>query len=270
MAGIDTSVWFRREIGPRLTLSAREILLQWSGLDEKELLPHLDAIRAQAWPLGEYPCIGLWMFLLPGLAAFPQFAQILAHAKRGDGIVLDLGCGLGQDLRLLAVHGVPTTQMWALDVEERLWELGYDLFRDRGRMAAAFIQADFLQLAPTTLPAAKLNVVIAAQFLHLFSWEKQLEAVKKIVDLSSPGTMLVGYQQGRQRAREYLRPWGMMFYHNRESFLRLWDLVQQETRTNWTIEIQEVRLQEWGMQDQDLEWMPEDRMGINFVLIRDL
>jgi hypothetical protein len=28
-------------------------------------------------------------------------------------------------------------------------------------------------------------------------------------------------------------------------------------------------LQDWGMQDEDLEWMPEDRMGINFVITRD-
>ncbi|KAL4745198.1 hypothetical protein BDW72DRAFT_208395 [Aspergillus terricola var. indicus] len=241
MAGIETSVWLRPEIGPRL----RAILLRWSGLHDEELLPHLSAIRAQALPLGEYPCIGPWMFLLPGLAAFPRFPQILDQTRQTDGIILDLGCGLGQDLRLLAAHGVPTNQMWALDVEPRLWELGYDLLRDRGRMAAGFIHGDFLQLASTSLRRGKLNLVIAAQLLHLFDWDKQLAASKKIVNLSSPGTMLVG-------------------------LVPSWDLVQQETQTHWIVDVKEVGLQEWGMQVEDLEWMPEDRMGINFVLTRDL
>lgn len=214
------------------------------------------------------------MFLLPGIAGLPEFPEVLEVTKRPHANIIDLGCGLGQDLRLLAAHGVPTDRMWALDIEGQLWNLGFDLFRDKDRMQASFINADFLKAeldATSQLGAlqGKVDLIMASQFLHLFDWEGQLAASKKIVSLSKPGTMLVGFQQGREQAREYIRPWGMMFYHNRESFIRLWDLVQQQTQTRWRLQVSAVPLQQWGMQDEDLTWMPEDRMGINFALLRE-
>ncbi|KAJ5779112.1 hypothetical protein N7457_006832 [Penicillium paradoxum] len=203
---------------------------------------------------------------------FPQFPSILETARRPEATILDLGCGLGQGLRLLAAHGVPTERMWALDIEAHLWALGYQLFRDEGRMQATFIHGDFQQSIMENGPLAALrgqvDLVLTSQFLHLFDWDGQLAASKKIVSLSKPATIIAGFQQGRKRARAYVRPWGMMFYHNQDSFLQMWEMVQEQTETRWVIDISVVKLQEWGMQDEDLEWMPEDRMGINFIITR--
>ncbi|OJJ70088.1 hypothetical protein ASPBRDRAFT_56812 [Aspergillus brasiliensis CBS 101740] len=267
---IDTSVWFKAEIGARLKPCSRFVYREWSGIADKDLAPHLHTIRKRAWPLGEYPCIGLWMFLLPGLADFPQFPSLLSKAQEPQSVILDLGCGLGQGLRLLAAHGVPTDRMWAVDVEPGLWTLGYKLFRDAGRMHARFIQGDIQALPDESFSEirGRVDLVIASQFLHLFSWDGQMKASKRIVSLSKPGTMLVGYQQARRRPREYIRPWGMMFYHNQETFTKLWDLVQKQTNTVWSLDVKEVDLAEWGMEPEDVEWMPEDRMGINFVITR--
>ena len=148
-----------------------------------------------------------------------------------------------------------------------------ELFRDKERMRARFIHADFQSVNiadDDRFPELRgqVDLVLASQFLHLFDWEGQLAASMQIVSLSRPGTMLVGFQQGRKRARAYIRPWGMMFYHNRDSYLQLWDVVQQRTDTRWTVDVSAVALQDWGMQDEDLEWMPEDRMGVNFVITR--
>lgn len=144
---------------------------------------------------------------------------------------------------------VPTDRMWAVDIEPGLWRLGFELFRGRGRMKARFIQGDFLSMADDSLGELQGNVdvVIASQFPHQFSRDGQTMATKRIVALSQPGTMLVGYQQGRKTAREYMRPWGMMFYHNLMSLVQLWDGVQQETNTQWRLEVTEVDLKEWGM-----------------------
>ncbi|KAJ5520832.1 hypothetical protein N7463_001285 [Penicillium fimorum] len=231
-------------------------------------------IRTQAWLVAKYPCIGLWIFLLPGIAAFPQFPTLLETAQRLQATILDLGCGLGQDLRLLAVHGIPTERMWVLDIEAQLWRLGYQLFRDEGRMKATFINADFQKTCVAeddrfSALRGKVDLVLGSQFVHLFDWDGQIAASKKIVGLSKPGTIIAGIQHGRKQARNHIRPWGTMFYHNRESLMQLWDIVQQQTETRWTIDISVVTLHDWGMQDEDMEWMPEDRMGINFVFTRE-
>lgn len=212
------------------------------------------------------------MFLLPGLAALSEFPAILSHAKQPQSIILDLGCGFGHHLRLLAAHDVSTDNMWALDIDSEFWDLGFELFRDSGRMKAKFLQGNFLtmdqQESSLGVLQGKVDLVIACQFLHLFSWEKQILATKKIVHLSKPGTMVVGYQQGRKQAREYTRPWGMMFYHNLDSLIKLWKQVQHETNTTWSVKVTEVDLTDWGMMKEDFDWMPEDRQGINFLLTR--
>ncbi|RAL08852.1 class I SAM-dependent methyltransferase [Aspergillus homomorphus CBS 101889] len=273
---MDPSVWYRSDFGPRLTPASQFVFNRWSGIADTDLPAHLHRIRDRAWPVGKYPCIGQWMFLLPGLAAFPEFPSILHLVRQPQATVLDLACGLGQDLRLLAAHadGAPTERWWAIDLEPRLWELGYELFRDRDRMAAQFVAGDFRTMAATAgSPLGPLcgcvDVVIANQFIHLFDRADQREVIKRIIALSKPGTMVVGFQQGRRQPREDARPWGTMFFHNRDSFVALWESIQRETATEWTMHVREVDLlQNWGLQKEDVAWMPADQRGLEFVFVR--
>ena len=210
------------------------------------------------------------MFLLPSISTFPIYNDIIKRG-RGGATILDLGCAFGQNLRLLAADGVSTSRMYAVDKSAVLWNLGFDLFRDQQKMEAKFIQTDFCdRSSDLQLLQGQTDIIIACQFLHLFSWEKQIEASKRIVELSRPGSMLIGYQRAQEQAQETARPWGLMYFHSAESFQRMWSQIEDETKTKWKVEVSLVDLQQWGMEEEDIEWMPSDRKGINFVVTRQM
>ena len=114
----------------------------------------------------------------------------------------------------------------------------------------------------------RCDVIIANQFIHLFTLPQQTVACIRITKLSRPGTILVGYQQGRKTARAYERPWGVMYFHNARTWLRMWRLVEAVTRTKWRVDVREAPLTAWGMEQEDTEWMPEDHMGLDFLCER--
>ena len=159
--------------------------------------------------------------------------------------------------------------MYASDLHPELWDIGYDLFRDRDTMRARFMAADiFDPNSPLRELNGKIDIIFACQFLHLFSRKKQFDALKEIVEMSRPGTCLVGYQIGREHPAEFQRPWGVMFYHNVDSFRELWRQVERETGTRWQVDALMVSPSQWGMEKEDFEWMSGDTRGLNFVATR--
>lgn len=208
------------------------------------------------------------MFLLPSISAFPEYPGIIDRAQ-SCATVLDLGCGFGQNLRLLAANGVSPENMYASDISPELWELGFDLFRDKARMTAKFIEADILDTASQLRQLnGRMDIIIACQFLHLFSWEQQIVAMKRIVGFSRPGSILIGYQRAQVQAQEISRKWGRMYYHTAETFREIWRQVEGQTGTKWEVSVSMVDLQTWGMEDEDIDWMPTGPKGINFVVTR--
>ena len=84
------------------------------------------------------------MFLSHILQRISCWPDIVKRAETSGAVVLDAGCGLGQDLRYLAAVGCPTEQMWALDLISAFCDLGYELFRDGEKMKANFVAADLV------------------------------------------------------------------------------------------------------------------------------
>ena len=243
-----------------------------------DILPsnQINPQRDKAWPQGEYPCVGQWQFLLPSISTFPAYNDLVICA-RGGLTVLDLGCFFGQNLRLFAAEGMSTEQFFATDKTDVAWKLGYDLFRDdpegktsKNKMDAVFIKGDFLDReSELQLLNGRVDIIIACQFLHLFTAEQQIITARRIVELSVPGTIVIGYQRGETEAQEVETAWGTMYHHSPESFREMWGQVGKETGTKWKVEIDLVDVTEWGLKEEDTEWMPKDqRKGINFTLTR--
>ena len=176
---------------------------------------------------------------------------------------MDLGCCFGQDLRLFAAHGAPTNRMYGVDINKEVWDLGYELFKDRDKMQAQFVEADiFDKGSPLVRMQEKCDIIIACQFFHLFSWNGQKEALSCCVRLSRIDSVVIGYQRGQDEAQVVQRSWGDMFIHDLQSFQQLWALVEEETGTRWSMRFSTVSLLEWGMEPEDIEWMP---LGCNFI-----
>lgn len=182
----------------------------------------------------------------------------MARAQAGDR-VLDLGCGFGQNLRLLAADGACPQNFYASNIKKEL-DLGFDLFNDRDKMVANFIQANILD---TNSGLGQLNgtvdVIIANQFIHLFDWEAQVLILRMVVQLSKPRTILIGYQRAQVPPRSSERPWGSMYFDDDESYRKLWQRVELETKSIWDLRVKLVDLSEWGTEEEDCDWMPEGK-----------
>jgi SAM-dependent methyltransferase len=197
----------------------------------------------------------------------------MSHLKASpNAIFLDLGCGFGQDMRALAADGVPSAQLVGTDLRREFWELGYQLFDDRGTFKSEFIVADLLSgddLGPLKALEGKVDVVYAGSLLHLFDYDGQVKVVEKIVSLLKPteGAVVLGRQVGNTVAGETPRRTAdskRMFRHNEESFAVMWQEVGAKTGTKWKVES--------GMDEGDktgsARWDPNFR-DLKFAVFRE-
>lgn len=200
----------------------------------------------------------------------PAYPSILQRVKDG-ATFLDVGCFLGQDIRKLVADGAPSSNIWGVDLEN-FWDLGYDMFRDREKFQAHFIQAnlfDTKELKPK-LPSGGVDILFICHVLHQFSWERHVEALKCLVDLMRPvsGTQMVGFQIGNNDARVHeTYKSASAFLHDADSFKKLWDVVGNETGTKWDVAAKLMKVTECGWDEKGVEYMGNPSV-LEFVVTR--
>ena len=155
---------------------------------------------------------------------YPEALRRLQHRAK----LLDLGCGLGQDIRKLIHDGAPARDVYGCDASQGLIDADYDLFRDRSTLPNAIIVADAFDSEACMPPGseAEVDIVAAGSIFHLFGWQEQLEVAERIVGCmrSRPGLLVFGHHLGHVHAGTY--PFGldsgkMIFKHDEASFKRL-------------------------------------------------
>lgn len=128
----------------------------------------------KAWDLYPYPCIGKYSFLDFSISSAPEYPSVPPRVKTGHRI-LDLACCFDQDIHKLVFDDAPSENICGSELEQGFIDMGYGLFRDRGKLAPKIISGDFSAPASAGLQEGSFNSIHAASFFHLSSWDEQIE-----------------------------------------------------------------------------------------------
>ena len=262
--------------GQLLSASVRTFFTSYAHVPPDEVETHLISARARAWSLAPYPCIGLFRFLdVDSFRATPSYEMILRRMRSDEAIMLDVGTCFGKELRILAADNAPTDRMYGVDLKPGLWDVGFDLYRDRDSFNAKFFEEDFIAPLQETAKSdmmveleGRCDVINVALFFHLFSREQQLAALERIVRLSRVGCLVVGRHIGRVPAGvvEQQHGWKERFLHDENSWRDIWGEVEECTKTNWKIEAHLMDMDKIKSARKDeLAWMADVRMLLYFL-----
>ena len=109
-----------------------------------------------------------------------------------------------------------------------------------------------------------IDIIHAASFLHLFTWEEQVQAGMRMVRLmTEEDSLVLGRQVGSTKPGEYARrayKGGSRYLHDPDSFQRLWDVIGEETGTKWKVIAELRKVKGWGMREQENDGAGHSRM----------
>ena len=257
------------------TNQTSQLLQEYSGIKPEDQSEHVHAIREKAWAIRTYPSTGLGVWLIPYISLSPAYSTILQRLKAGETMI-DVGCFVGGDFRRAVFDGAPSENMLGFDIADH-WDVGYELFRDRETFRGMFVEADLMavgsdaSLAELKALQGRVGIILIAQVLHQWDWNGQVEAAKKLVYFSKPGTLVVGFQIGSAEAKEVQSPQFAnvkAWRHDPASLQRMWDDVGEQTGTKWKVE---AWVRDWafvGLDEEDVKFMQPGDAPVDFVLER--
>ena len=183
----------------------------------------------------------------------PEYTDVLQRVKAGHKI-LDLACCFGQDIRRLVFDGAPAKHICGSELEQGFIDMGYELFKDRDTLTSKITSGDFFAPETADLEASSFDIIHAASFFHLFSWDEQIEAVTRAVALLKPvtGSTIFGRQIGVREASELKHPAarsGSMWRHDESSFAKMVGEVAEKTGIKLMCEVRAVENAQWRVEE---------------------
>ena len=203
------------------------------------------------------------------MSRHPLYPAILSHLSSTDGdyYLLDVGCGLGQDLRKLRYDGAQLQRIYGVDFEQGLIDSGFDLFMDSNESKNSFIAGDAMKDDPFQwLKVFGLengfNTVYVGNLFHLFDWSDQLLIAKNLISLTRKrnNPVVFGWQfAARQAGLVSLGPKkeAQVYGHNEDSMKRFWNEIGEMTGTAWSLQVR----CEWAEPDKDIGLAKDGKWG---------
>lgn len=252
---------------PSINPDAQHLLETYTGLEPDQVLPHVLAVVSSKHLDNLLNIYGATLLIQQkrneasktpsplslNVPQTPFYDRILSTLRcHPSANFLNAGCSTGQDLRLLSTQGIPPSQLYGCDIDQTSINTGYDLFLDKEKPHATFVQGDLL--APSdeyrqsnlvkTLQG-KIDVVFAGSLFQLWDYEDQVLVATRLVDLcrEKEGIMISGCQVGSLFGGRYPYrdvPSGssdkMHYLHNLQTIQGLWYEVGQRSGTRWVVE----------------------------------
>ncbi|KAJ5693230.1 hypothetical protein N7462_002653 [Penicillium macrosclerotiorum] len=159
----------------------------------------------RAWEIETYPCFQKFMLLDFDLYKFTSYLFVFDQVKAGK-LFLDLGCGIGQDIRRLVHDGAPSENLIGLGLRQAYVDLGNEMFQDESRLKSTFlVQKSFIDTPKIMSLVKKFKVINSGYFMHMWSWERQVEVAKCMIHLLAPekGATITGVRFGSRSAGKW-------------------------------------------------------------------
>ena len=169
----------------------------------------------------------------------PLYPEVLARLRESSQKFLDMGCCFGQTIRKMVYDGAPSASLYGVDSEDAFLSLGYDLFKDRGKLESKFIAGDIFSMDLTPIQGT-IDIVHTSAFFHLFNRPKQLLVVQKLISLLRPvpGSVVIGSHLGSLTPAHFQptpdRP--SSFRHSPDSFAELWKEATVASGSHWKVD----------------------------------
>ncbi|KAH8804396.1 hypothetical protein F5884DRAFT_859021 [Xylogone sp. PMI_703] len=267
--------WYRQDLSEDTIGEMRSVLERYSKIPSERVVDHIKEVRDKAWEVYPYGSVGMFGFLTLNMPYMPEYTEILDRLRTGDQKFIDVGCCFGQEIRRLVYDGVPSENLYGLDLHKGFMDIGYDLFCDKATLQSTFIAADIFDSSNPAFEniAGKIDIVHAGSFFHLFSWDEQVKAAKQIVNFLKPqlGSMLVGKHAGDINPGNKSRPGrlGSRYRHNGETWKKMWEQIGEETGTKWEVQVDELADNEYFKDGRQYgDWDSETTRRLQFCVRR--
>ncbi|KAJ6095478.1 hypothetical protein N7486_006224 [Penicillium sp. IBT 16267x] len=216
----------------------KDFMVEYAKVDPRRLEDHIKHVAKKAWEIEDYPCFQKFMFLHFDLYRSQSYQYVLDQVKAGN-LFLDLGCGLGQDMRRLVFDGAPSEKLIGLELRQSFVDLGYELFQDRSSLKSHFLFQSFFEDTPEINRIAKtVKVINSGYFMHMWDCAKQVEIAKRMIHLlsSAKGSIITGVHFGSRSSGKWKSAKNKeMFLHNSDTLNELWQQCARDTATSWDV-----------------------------------